>query len=309
MSISLEDLRAFLSVAKHESFVAAANELSITPPALSRRIKKLEEFVGDQLFDRTTQMVAITSAGRVLRERARVAVREFEDFKRFAETFAHDHYVKVNFASVGSIASAIVPRLIRDYTALHSNAEFEVHDANGEVVNRMVQERRADFGFSTRPLEAENLDFAPLCEDPFVLACPPGHKLFDERRVTWVRLAQESTRKIDWGFLKTSAFGALRSELADAKIPIPSDVKVQHLSTQIGFLESHLKAIVLPVLGASLCRDPDIRVIPITRPPILREIGIVTLPNSHLSRSALSFLDYAKETFVTHYRDLVEPLW
>ena len=42
MSISMDDLRAFLSVAKHESFVTAADELCITPPALSRRIKKLE---------------------------------------------------------------------------------------------------------------------------------------------------------------------------------------------------------------------------------------------------------------------------
>ena len=66
----IDDLRAFVAVAKQESFVSAADELLIIPPALSRRITKLEEFVGDLLFERTTQMVDRTPSGRALLERA-----------------------------------------------------------------------------------------------------------------------------------------------------------------------------------------------------------------------------------------------
>ena len=89
MQISIDDLRAFLSVVKLGSFAAAADELFITPPALSRRIKKLENIVGEPLFERTTHVVALTSTGQALLERGKITLREFEDFHRFAENLAH----------------------------------------------------------------------------------------------------------------------------------------------------------------------------------------------------------------------------
>ena len=120
--ISLDDLRAFVAVAKHESFVRAAEEMLITPPALSRRIKKLEEFVGDPLFERTTQMVDVTPSGRVLLERASVLVRDFDSFKDFAGRFVNDYTTQIKFASMWSTAGSVVPALIRDYTRIHEKS-------------------------------------------------------------------------------------------------------------------------------------------------------------------------------------------
>ena len=172
--ISLDDLKAFVAVAGHESFVDAAEELCITPPAMSRRIKKLEEFVGDPLFDRTTQMVAITPSGRILLEHAEIVIREFESFKDFAARFAREDVIKVRFACMWSTAASVVPGLIRDYTRIHENAEFEVFDANADTVSHLVRERQVDFGISMRPDDESGLRFVRLCEDPIMLACPPG---------------------------------------------------------------------------------------------------------------------------------------
>lgn len=301
MSISLDDIRAFLSVAKHESFVMAADELCITPPALSRRIKKLEEFVGDPLFDRTTQMVAITPSGRVLLERAQIVVREFESFQDFAGHFARDHVIRIRFACMWSTAGSVVPGLIRDFTQLHENAEFEVYENNADTVARLVRERQVDFGISMRPDARDDLEFTRLCDDPVMLACPPGHKFFDRDEVSWGELQGPDTLKIDWGVMRSIAMGSFVHDLRSAGIPVERGVKIEHLSTQLGFLEAHLKAIIMPLLGATLSRAPDIKCIPITEPAMEREIGIVTIPNAKTSRAVASFLDHVHVNFFDHY--------
>ncbi len=69
MNFSLSDLRAFVAVAELSSFRAAATELHLSQPALSRRIEKLEDALGVRLFDRTTRSVEMTAVGRSSRAR------------------------------------------------------------------------------------------------------------------------------------------------------------------------------------------------------------------------------------------------
>ena len=70
MNFDLSDLRAFVAVAKLGSFGAAAVELHISQPALSRRVGKLESALGVRLFHRTTRKVDLTAVGREFSYRA-----------------------------------------------------------------------------------------------------------------------------------------------------------------------------------------------------------------------------------------------
>ena len=68
--IELKQLRYFIAVAEHSSFVQAAQNLYITQPALSRAIAKLEEELGASLVERTTRSIRLTAAGQELYRRA-----------------------------------------------------------------------------------------------------------------------------------------------------------------------------------------------------------------------------------------------
>src|SRR6202049_4373074 len=70
----LADLSAFVAVADHLSFRAAASQLGVTPSALSHSMRQLEERVGVRLLNRTTRSVSVTDAGLRLLERLRPAV-------------------------------------------------------------------------------------------------------------------------------------------------------------------------------------------------------------------------------------------
>ncbi len=73
---TLDNLRCFLAAAEHLNFRRASEEVFLTPTAFSQRIKQLEEQLGRQLFERTTRSVRMTTAGSLLLEPARAALRE-----------------------------------------------------------------------------------------------------------------------------------------------------------------------------------------------------------------------------------------
>ena len=75
---NLNDIRVFLAVAEHRSFVAAARQLSMTGPTVTRAVGALEEVLGVQLLLRTTRQVSLTSAGALYAARIRPVLQQFE---------------------------------------------------------------------------------------------------------------------------------------------------------------------------------------------------------------------------------------
>jgi DNA-binding transcriptional LysR family regulator len=90
--MQLQDLNAFVAVATDRSFSKAAKRLHRTQPAISQAIRRLEDELGDKLFDRTSRNGALTEAGVLLREHAsrllrlaseaEAAVRELQQVRR-----------------------------------------------------------------------------------------------------------------------------------------------------------------------------------------------------------------------------------
>ena len=90
--MELSELRVFLKVAAERSFSRAAMKLHRTQPAVSQAVRRLEESVGERLFDRATKDATLTDAGRLLRdyadrllrlsEEAETAVKDLRDLRR-----------------------------------------------------------------------------------------------------------------------------------------------------------------------------------------------------------------------------------
>src|SRR5580704_372312 len=74
--LTLRDLEYLVMVAKHKHFGKAAESCHVSQPTLSAQIKKIEEFLGVTLFERTNRRVAITEVGRRVADQARVVLEE-----------------------------------------------------------------------------------------------------------------------------------------------------------------------------------------------------------------------------------------
>src|SRR5256885_17037550 len=132
----LADLTAFIAVADHLSFRAAAMRLGVTPSALSHTMRQLEERLAVRLLNRTTRSVSLTDAGLRLLDRARPAVeqisRALEDLKgEQGHPFGHLRLYMTHLASAAVIAP-VWARLFSDFP--HVQPGVHNAEAPGDIV-------------------------------------------------------------------------------------------------------------------------------------------------------------------------------
>lgn len=108
----LNALRVFEATARHLSFTQAADELSVTPAALSHQIKGLEDFLGQRLFVRKTRSIALTPAGMALYPGLHAAFLQIRQSVDLVDRAPNEHVLVIS-APPGLTAKWLVPRLFR----------------------------------------------------------------------------------------------------------------------------------------------------------------------------------------------------
>ncbi len=181
--MQLPDLAAFLAVATDRSFSAAARRLNRTQPAISQAVRRIEDELGERLFDRSSRDGTLTEAGRLLHDyaqrlltlagEAQTAVQELQQMRRGRVI------VGANEAAVHSL----LPHIER-FAAQHPQVAVEVRRVPSRQIAEAVLDRSLDFGIITFHPAARGVQTIPLGADDIVLLTSPGHPLATKRRVT-----------------------------------------------------------------------------------------------------------------------------
>lgn len=116
--------RAFVAVAEFEGFSAAGKVLNRSQSAVSLQIKRLEDRVGDALFERTSRSVVLTDAGARLLPHARRMLRLQDEIERVMGKEAPGELIRLGISE--EQASAYLPELLPRFAALHPEARIEV---------------------------------------------------------------------------------------------------------------------------------------------------------------------------------------
>ena len=117
-------LAAFVAVAEHGGFSAAAGQLHLTQPAVSKRIAALEQSLQARLFDRLGRQVVLTEAGRALLPRARQMLAEAEAARRALQDLGQDIGGRLSLATSHHVGLHRLPALLRHFTALHPRGTY-----------------------------------------------------------------------------------------------------------------------------------------------------------------------------------------
>ena len=189
--MQLQDLAAFVAVASERSFSRAARKLHRTQPAISQAVKRIEDELGERLFDRSSRGGALTEAGVLLQEyatrllklasEAEVAVRELQQVRR--------GQVKIgaNEAAVHSLLPAI-----ERFTGEHPLAHVEVRRVPSRRIAAELLERSLDFGVLTFQPPEKDLQTISLGSDELVMLARPQHHLASRRRVSIEEVGRET---------------------------------------------------------------------------------------------------------------------
>jgi DNA-binding transcriptional LysR family regulator len=188
--MQLPDLASFAAVAAERSFSAAARRLRRTQPAISQAVRRLEDELGERLFDRSSRDGTLTQAGHLLQDyaqrllgledEARTAVRELQDVRRGRVV------IGANEAAVHSL----LPHLER-FTAAHSGIAVDVRRVTSRQIPGMVLDRTLDFGVLTFQPAGRGIQSVSLGTDDIVLLAGKKHPLAGRRHVTLEEIGRQ----------------------------------------------------------------------------------------------------------------------
>lgn len=188
--MQLPDLAAFLAVASDRSFSAAARRLHRTQPAISQAVRRIEDELGERLFDRSSRDGTLTEAGRLLQDyaqrllglasEAETAVRELQQVRRGRVI------IGANEAAVHSL----LPH-VEKFAAGHPNVVVDVRRVPSRQIANAVLDRSLDFGVLTFQPADRGVQTLSLGGDDVVLLTSPKHPLAGRRRVTLVEIGRQ----------------------------------------------------------------------------------------------------------------------
>ena len=169
-------LRYFVAVAEELNFARAAERLGISPPPLSRAIRRLETELGVTLFERTTHSVALTPAGAVLLTEARIALDALQAAGRRAQRAAATEPKLVLAVKADGDAGLLEPMLAR-FASEPEAVPVAIRLCGWHEQPRLLRLGEADVALVHEPFDRTGLDTETLVTEPRVAALAATHPL------------------------------------------------------------------------------------------------------------------------------------
>jgi DNA-binding transcriptional LysR family regulator len=209
--IEPNDLATFLAIARHRSFRKAADEIGVTPSALSHGLRTLEDQLGVRLFNRTTRSVGLTEAGERLRGRVAPAFRDIddalEDLNTFRDTPTGTLRINAGRGSTEYILLPMVTRFLAAYPGI--NVEIIVDNAFVDIVSGGF-----DAGVRFGEVLAQDMIAVPLgppqrsayvASPEFFRRYPKPEAPKDLKNLPCIRFRFPSGRLYEWEFERDGA--------------------------------------------------------------------------------------------------------
>ena len=189
--MDLSELQVFLTVAAERSFSRAAAKLHRTQPAVSQAIRRLEDELGERLFDRSSKQGALTEAGRVLRDFAQRLMRLSEEAERAVRELRDLRRGRVLIGANEAAVHALLP-LIARFRAGHPQIQVDVRRVPSRQVGVEVTQGSLDFGVITFQPAERGLQSITIGPDELVMLVHPQHPLASRKQVTMAEFGRET---------------------------------------------------------------------------------------------------------------------
>jgi DNA-binding transcriptional LysR family regulator len=182
MRLTLRQLQVFNEVCDLRSYSRAAEEMSLTQPAVSLQIRQLEELVGQPLFDYVGKKLYLTEAAEALQAASRDIFGRLENLDMQLSDMQGSLQGQLKLA-VESSAKYFTPHLFAAFRSLHPEVNLQLTVVNRAQVVRRLSDNRDDVTIMSMVPQDMGLDFMPFLNNPIVAVAPPEHPLCQLDRV------------------------------------------------------------------------------------------------------------------------------
>lgn len=184
--MNLQQLEYFKVIAETKNFTTASNILSVTQPALSKAISKLEEELEVSLFEREGRNIKITKFGEVFLKYADSALKEIERGKERLQDMKRNNDRIISIASTHCIGATFIPFLISNFFNNKLQVKFNINNQSTEEILKDLKYGRVDFGFFDNMKDIENypeIESILVKNEEYVLIVPKNHHLANKEEI------------------------------------------------------------------------------------------------------------------------------
>jgi DNA-binding transcriptional LysR family regulator len=244
--MNLHELRTFVSIAQLGGVTRAAAQLHRSQPAITRRIKLLEDQLEAPLVERRPGGSILTDAGRTFLPYAEAVLATLKDGTQAVRALQGADHGAVSLAIVGTLASTTIVDQLRRFSAKHRNARFELRTANSFEVSDMV--RRGDVSLGLRYFgdPSPKLLSRQISQERMVVVCSPRHKWAGKRLRDPAPLRSDQWFALPMTRHRDSFAHLVARQLAAAQLDDVPVMAIDSLTAQKRLIEAGIGIALLP---------------------------------------------------------------
>ncbi|MEJ8815850.1 LysR family transcriptional regulator [Variovorax ureilyticus] len=287
---SVRQLRAFVAVYHTGSISAAAQELSLTQPAVTMLLREFETRLGVSLFDRHTRALHRTDAATRAIGYAQRALAEMEGLSTSMSELAGLHAGRVRVVATAAVAQAMLPPAMRKFLDEHPGVSLEIEEVGPAEFVNAIESSQVDFGVGTLEGTASGLREEVLIREPLVAAALPSAAFPGGVPMTWKQLSALPLVTVRSGY-------GIRGRIEAAAREVGVELKIAHevslLATAVALAANGLGVVVVP--PSIVAHETKLVTQRLMRPTVERVIGVHYRRERTLSPAASAFLRVLKQ--------------
>jgi DNA-binding transcriptional LysR family regulator len=290
--MDLSQLEVFLTVARERRFSRAAEKLYRTQSAVSQTIRKLEQEIGEPLFDRSSREGVLTDAGKVLEEYAEKLLNLRQDAQGALVELRELQKGKLSIAANEFTALYLLP-VLAEFRRRHPMIRITVQRALGSHIPDDILKHNVEFGVLSYDPQEPQLQSTIVYLDELVLVVPPNHPLAPAGEVSIRQLGTES-------FVAHIVASPYRDKVIEAfrqhKTPLHMDVELPTLQAIKRFVAMGNGVALVPEISVEneIARGELVRV-GVRELHFERQLRLVYRQESTLSHAGRAFLKVAEQ--------------
>ncbi len=290
-AMEIRDLQVFLAVTTRLNFTRAGEDVHLSQPSVSVRIRQLERELGVKLFEQLGKRVALTEAGRLLEPYARRVVAALDDARHAVEELKGLERGTVRVGASTTPGTYLVPGIIARFKRNHPKVEIRLSVKDTRRVEEGVLENDFDFGFVGGHLVSREVEVVPWITDKILLVVAPKHPLAKRRQV---RIRDLKGEKFIFREPGSGTQAAVSAALHDIGIEVESVMEADNPGVAKQAVQSGLGIAFLShfAIGNEV-RAKTLRAVNVQGLDIRRELKIVHRKDKHLSRAARALIETA----------------
>lgn len=301
---TLHQLKIFDAVARHLSFARAAEELHLTPPALSIQVKQLADVIGQPLFEQIGKKISLTPAGDITWSACRNVLERLE---QLTQQLAALQGLEKGHLKLATLATGkyFIPRLLGGFCVKHPGVEATLFMGNREELLKRLAQNQDDLYIFGQPPEHMNVVSEPFADNDLVVVAYPTHPLALEKNLAPTRI-----KGLPFIFRESGSGTRLAAEKFFERHGVTLKMRMELGSTEA------IKQVVAGGLGiavlsastihAELSRG-DLIVLDVKGFPLKRKWNMVYPAGKHLAPSTKVFMEHLIEASHMHPTNLPHP--